>query len=285
LKYLLIFFYLLAPASLLGQDWYEIEVLIFEHQSNGSNNTSDPERWPANIDLFWPTPLIDISSSEDRRSASIVELSPQALRLDNASYAMRVNDDYRLLWHRAWKMPVLPEERSPWILIQGGDQVDEHHQLEGAIRIHLARFLHIQSNFLLTELLPPNSNEQTEFHWSQLPSLSGDSLPPIGPNSLEPSNSTDIAIDSQSSFRTEEQNTFSGTGLNGIESGFLIERGFPVKEIIHIQSSRRMRSKELHYIDHPKVGILAVIHPIVSAVEETKPIEYIPAPLPTIPNR
>ncbi len=263
MRYLLILFSLLIATPMLAQDSYEIEVLIFEHQSNNFSNASDPERWPANVELFWPTPLLDLSSAKDRNSASIVELSPAAKRLDNESYAMRVTDGYRLLWHKAWRMPVLPEERSPWILVQAGEEIGEHYRLEGAIRVHLSRFLHIDSNLWLTEPLPPNSTEPTEFYSTQLPPL--------------PTDQSDLS--NQSSLD-------SVTGFYGADGYASIQREFPVKEIIHIQSSRRMRSTELHYIDHPKVGILTVIHPIAEAVEkEAAPIEYIPAPLPTIPNR
>ena len=37
---------------------------------------------------------------------------------------------------------------------------------------------------------------------------------------------------------------------------------YPVAEIVRIADQRRMRAGEVHYIDHPRVGILAVIHPI-----------------------
>lgn len=36
----------------------------------------------------------------------------------------------------------------------------------------------------------------------------------------------------------------------------------PSPRFIHIESSRRMRSEEIHYIDHPKVGILVLVRPL-----------------------
>lgn len=367
MRYFLVFISCFTANIVWAQDWYEIEVLIFEHQSNAFVNFNDPERWPANIDLAWPSPLIKLDTQESAESESdlapYAELSADAQRLDNANYAMRVRDGYRLLWHRVWKAPLLPEEDSPWILIQAGEQIGEHYQLEGAIRVHLARFLHIHSDLWLTELLPSNSQEQTEFHWSQLPRPPVTGWPCIfiqesWPDSLRefpadffetsaPDNwyyPFGCAINSRSDFaennavlsdlplalpaelsaldaneldnnnddrllspdteadehnaralatlgggwgqnnsESDGQNSLSGSAdPNAIQGNIGLEPGFPVKEIIHIQSQRRMRSEELHYIDHPKVGILAIIHPVETpaAAEET-PVEYISAPLPT----
>lgn len=350
MKYLIALFSLFAASLVCAEDWYEIEVLIFEHQSSNFRSQNDPERWPANIDLSWPSPLIELETSGSASSNQpYVELPAQTQRLDNANYAMRVGDGYRLLWHQVWKAPLLPEEDSPWILIQAGDQVSEHYRLEGAIRIHLARFLHIHSDLWLTELLPSSSREQTDFHWSQLPRPPVTDAPCIfiqrfWPRELRsrPPNSNDApanwyypfgcAIDRSISIEeplattgtsstpegessaidalSDLSNANSGaqarepisatfgnwgtniseggsgrsggieTGTGTIDRGFSVSGGVPVKEIIHIQSQRRMRSEELHYIDHPKVGILAIIHPIEKPVTVEKPIEYIPAPLP-----
>ena len=40
------------------------------------------------------------------------------------------------------------------------------------------------------------------------------------------------------------------------------EVSYKVKEIVRIAAQRRMRSGEFHYIDHPRVGILAIIQPV-----------------------
>ena len=33
---------------------------------------------------------------------------------------------------------------------------------------------------------------------------------------------------------------------------------------VRLQQSRRMRSKELHYIDHPRLGVLIIAHPVAA---------------------
>lgn len=382
----------LLCSNILAQNWYEIEVLIFEHTYNPFEDPEDAERWPSNINVEWPEPLMELDNPPDLEEAEavvedefavpdpFVELPSDQLRLSNANYAMRVRDGYRLLWHKSWKAPLLPEESAPWIMIQAGEQIGEHYRLEGGIRIHLARFLHLHSDLWLTELQPLEAEEQTEFHWSQLPKptitqwpcifieeawpdelrelpddfyekpapgdwyypfgcgaemplAAGEEAPTEGDMLLdtplalpaELTQSADFLSQSDTSDATgnqvadeepqaheepqieaEEKPNFFGVQLFGntqqtaqsapiltsqaepelaeealdAEPEEQLYGGYPVQEIIQIQSQRRMRSEELHYIDHPKIGILAIIHPVEQPILEAKPIEYISAPLP-----
>ena len=375
----------------LGQDWYEIEVLIFEQNSNPYENPEDRERWPSDLDLAWPMPLVELDLTPEASDSEVnqediipkpyAELPAAERRLSNANYAMRVRDQYNLLWHKSWKAPLLPENDSPWVLIQAGEQIGEHYRLEGGLKVHLARYLHLHADLWLTELQPIGAEEQTEFHWSQLPRPelsrwpcifvkenwpdsarelpdeyfekpapedwyypfkceskahesidSGEltDLPLPLPAELE---ATSLAIiagsnettlqDAQRPFNgyseeeglTSQENLNRGSDDNSASRPFFLNReteknaedspldslpnlqniaedelaqedqetfgyGYPVKEIIHVESRRRMRSEELHYIDHPKIGIIAIIHPVEQPVLEAKPIEYISAPLP-----
>jgi hypothetical protein len=46
-----------------------------------------------------------------------------------------------------------------------------------------------------------------------------------------------------------------------IELQYLTEQASSIQETLSLQQSRRMRSKELHYIDHPSIGVLIKIIP------------------------
>ena len=68
-----------------------------------------------------------------------------------------------------------------------------------------------------------------------------------------------------------------------IELQYLPENATSLKDTLSLQQSRRMRSKELHYIDHPSIGVLIKIiptqHPLdveleeEPAVQNTSPVE------------
>ena len=356
-------------------------MLIFQHNSNPYENTNDVESWPSDLDLYWPSPLLELAEAGESTSSNSTsapkpfQLMPfKERRLDNANYAMRVRDQYELLWHRSWKAPLLGEDDSPWILIEAGEKIGDHFRLEGAIRVHLSRFLHLHTDLWLIDLQSENLEQQSEFHWSQLPrptsnrepcafvqtrwpeaqrdaprnggrsQLSEDWYFPFGcpegeyiaeeetidaidtldnPDAVaniepERSSNNDPAIYDYSSDRNDGginanrtperapiyDRTYSGAGISeptrpaheilaeiyrqSSEEPTAIEQPpeplafeFPLKRITHIKSQRRMRSKELHYIDHPRVGILAIIHPVEKPKVEEEAIEYVPAPLPS----
>ena len=397
-----------APALCIAQDWYEIEIIIFEHRHQ--DKSADAERWPADLDLTWPSPLLELEPPVERTELPEIfpafeELGFDQRRMNNDSYALRVREPYELLWHRAWKAPLLPEGKAPWILVQAGEKLGAHYRLEGAIRLHLSRYLHVHTDLWLTEVSgdaiieesfadigkdsalveaenktasaddgahrPLNSvieavEAKSEFDWSQLPEpdpvrqgchyvhelwpeddrllptdyyadpapvdwyfpfgcripaeLRGRELPyPANvPASgryakAEPAD-TDLidgledqmalpagfgAANTGISHSTEEP---VGKNLQ-IDAQALPEKiepplpnkerlfeevperipavppvRYPVREIIHIQGKRRMRSGEFHYIDHPNIGVLALVHPVAKPELVLKPVEESAAP-------
>lgn len=372
---------LLSTSFARAQDWFEIEVIIFEH-NNSQSDPGDLERWPRDLDLNWPSPLLELEPAVKREEP--VEIFPpyeelvfDQRRMNNDSYALRVRDPYDLLWHKAWKAPLLPEGQAPWILVQASEELGEHFRLEGAIRIHLSRYLHLSTDLWLTEvsgnaLMPdvttgvePEDNvinqqasdtelasnqgadnllqeadTRSEFDWSQLPELGSvrwgcsyvrelwpedsrllpadyydDPAPadwyyPFGcripseqidrdlpyfvnmptsdlnaENELEinyPELFTEPEPSEADSFINLPDNTNPETVNSALDTQSLLESinvvfrnegptelitpkpriQYPVREIIRIQGKRRMRSGEFHYIDHPKIGVLAIIHPV-----------------------
>ena len=405
-RWILLFAALLSAERVFSQDWYEIEVLVFEH-TNNFYGSADPERWPSNIDLAWPSPLIklgheplnqypldqELGNTEDHNTGGhdtdiappetdsdhqkpFTPFSPEQRRLKNSSYALRNRNGYRVLWHEAWKAPMLSEDSAPWILVQAEELLDGHFRLEGALRIHLGRYLHLSTDLWVTELQARSrSSEQTGFHWSQLPSLktpqqpcsfialdwpadkqlgardhydnnaapgwyypygcnvseekalraaqlaeqeflnrgslSSPDLPqsfpaqegfpvqddlndalaptplpqvrlsPSAPRFGQDSTAVEVLENNQTEHQPTERIYNEATGRYEIRGSYQATAAYPVEHIIHINSKRRMRSKELHYVDHPKIGILVIAHPVEKPKIEEKPIEYIPAPLPT----
>ncbi len=48
--------------------------------------------------------------------------------------------------------------------------------------------------------------------------------------------------------------------------------------VYHLQDRRRMRSSELHYLDHPIIGVIVIIRPFeVPKEPEPVPVEISPA--------
>jgi len=340
-----------------AQSWYEIEVIIFEHVNH--DNSTEIETWSSDLDLSWPSPLLELTSNGSTEQAvkpAFEEIARDNRRLNNDAYAFRVRDPYRLLWHKAWKAPLQDEDIAPWILVQADEQIGEHYRLEGGIRVHLSRYLHLTSDLWLTDIAPTNpsysnqiqpspslaednvssnnvsSNDASDgnrasstqfFDWSQLPSPMSTRWPcnyfeeywpdnqrflpdeyyqnpqpldwyfPFGcelkTNEQDFPLSVSLSLSDQNreaELRKNYPELFSNTGLPDSGLSFnsseaianssnaiagsshyplpqsISETTYPISRIIHINNSRRMRSGEVHYIDHPKIGILATIHPV-----------------------
>lgn len=371
LSRILVLFYALSISGYcFSQDWYEIEVIIFEHSAQTQAQQS-VEIWPSELDLNWPTPLLELEPAVEREEQPAVkppfeELVFDERRMNNESYALRVRDPYELLWHKAWRAPLLPEDQAPWILVQASEQIGDHYRLEGAIRIHLSRYLHLHSDLWLTEVSGEpiieviaadedstgldveidlsefaNIELESEFDWSQLPEPSSvrwgcnhvrelwpedkrllpadyyDDPAPADwyyPFSCRiPSENPDLELPLSVSLPTSdrfiedelelhypelmeaemaqtEAAVSELTDLKKLADGLKIPapgRSLPIQpeelfspepkisyqvdEIVHIKGQRRMRSGEFHYIDHPKIGILALINPVEKPELELEP--------------
>lgn len=207
----LLLFLLAFPAS--GQNegkWYNVEVLIFKRQTASLAS----ENWQSNLRLAYPQRYQYLQSS----SAADFSLLPKdALQLGGYNYTLRRSEDYRVLFHKAWKQQMQGKSSAPGIIISGGNTVGSNHkELEGYIKIHIARYLHV-----ITDL------------WF---ALDDNPLLPAKPGSASPITENGFA------------NRYSGNNSDAAVARF--------------QESRRMRSKELHYIDHPLGGVLVLITPI-----------------------
>ncbi|WP_339337837.1 CsiV family protein [uncultured Oceanicoccus sp.] len=164
--------------------------------------------------------------------------------------------DLRQLFHGAWRQPIGKRNDSESLLIRGGDQFDNHFELEGSISFGLERYLHITTNLWLSTFV--SNAGRMENPWPVLPKA------PIVSSANDPE--TAINGPAQDVFNQ----TSSNTGSNMIMASNHVMKN-PFLDLTHSQyavdqtstmrQSRRMRSNELHYIDHPLMGLLVRITP------------------------
>ncbi len=164
---------LCIPVSAIAQPWYQIEVILFAQDfPDLEAQGSSAETWPTEIDLAWQQPLLPLFESEFPLTPAMRKLPINSRTMNGDAYAFRVTQGYRLLWHQAWQQPLVDEADAPWILVEGGSEFEGRHELEGSLRIHLSRFLHMTAKLWLTDFSPPAETDQpTAFHLSQLPEL------------------------------------------------------------------------------------------------------------------
>lgn len=227
----------------------------------------------------------------------LLDKSERQLNIDT----QRINrkNNLRVLFHEAWRQPLEAQQAPSNVLILGGNEYDGHHELEGTLNLRVNRYLHVSTNLWFNRFAANYGQES--LHWPPLPDIPQD-LPSenddVTISSVDESFSQDYGI----SPNLERRNTFSdNTNSTDINYAFSVDRNqntaqwgltsetnpywqstgnltksepsaYLVEEIILMQQNRRMRSEELHYIDHPRLGITIKITPYELA-DETQTIK------------
>ncbi|MEQ9005302.1 MAG: CsiV family protein [Pseudomonadales bacterium] len=182
---------------------------------------------PAIAPRLEPDPVLDalrrLRAFEDELTASSYRWLPADTLTLGAHAARRARrGGYQVLLHGRWLQPVPPREAPVAMLVQTGPRYGDAYALEGSIGVTLGRFLHFRAELAYREPLMGRA--------------------PID-QALAP------ATDGSDAARAEP--------LRALTPGELVPDGY-----LLLQESRRMRSGELHYLDHPKLGILVRIEPV-----------------------
>lgn len=198
--------------------------------------------------------------------------------------AKRIGRRHQVLFHQAWRQPFIRnDEETPSILIFGGDRYDQHNELEGSIKINYRRWLHVETNLWLT-WFARNYGQETE-NWPELPlrpyprkigfSSTGNSST-ISAGSPEINNDVaDSAVDENATSRngtTADVLTLNGELTTGLswsnddnwqfqpltsQYDSILDKPYVAEHMVLMQETRKVdRSGEIHYIDHPQLGIL-----------------------------
>jgi len=196
-----------ASAQSSDTEWYEVELIIFARNADDRGLTEEWPQEPFTPDWSDATPIMPRPTGA--QAISIVPTSEY--RLTGAKRRLdRTANRLQPLLHLAWRQPTTSRDKAEWLYLQvpfahpeSASTSGMTPRLEGAVKVSLSRYLHIDLDLLLREVSAQNA-ATTEYY-----------------NSLD-------------------------------YSPFVQYR---------MQTHRRMRSKELHYIDHPLMGVLVQITP------------------------
>lgn len=201
-----------------------------------------------------------------------VKLGAASQQLQNDAKLIARDRASRVLFHEAWRQPFHDEKEAYSLVITGGDLYDKHYELEGTIHLYVSRYLHIQTNLWLTQF-DANTGQNME-HWPWLPSRPEASATTITPENENSSSASDNTSEMSSGidtnlpslefgFQAGSELTFSNQASKPLFDDFASVAAQPyiIRQLVLMQQKRRMRSTELHYIDHPRLGILIRIDP------------------------
>lgn len=280
---------LILPALLHAEQedrWYQVEVIVFS-QNNPEYHAS--ELWPLDYtlpnleqsrELVNPEPLNASQPALLPQPFSLV--SAESLRLKETARRMQNASDVKLVLHLGWLQPGLAEEQAvavhiyegmqetatttatntkpasptvPPMLVEG--EISTPPRLDGTLRLILSRYLHIQSDLLWREPLPasqlsfateqPPENRATELDYTQPAAMANDGTLVMNSETVNSSQSGEVTTEA----------TADSSALN--------------YQVYRLQQSRRMRSNEVHYLDHPLFGIIVQVTPYITAQVAPKP--------------
>lgn len=275
------------------KNWYQIEIIIFSRAAARSN-----ESLPKNIVLAYPTnvrylqdPATQQAAAEPAQSELELRLRQSSMRsqalaftrLDDAQKSLNrektiLNKQrgYKVLAHEAWRQPVLSSGQATSVIIQGGSQFGKHFELEGALTISLSRYLHAKTNFWMTQFEPNYGQEN--YHWPELPdqpvNLYAKQLQPNGDGRRSVSTSQSRQLNTSGLF-TGGQNdatkyTLRTSSIGSDNIGAYAKKPYLIKRIHTMKQSRRMRSGEIHYLDHPLSGMIIQIQPYAPSEQSSE---------------
>jgi len=249
-----------------GNRWYEIEVSIFSNERLEANNELVI---PEKIQLNYHDPIrqlvpassnyrVKFENDADARSLSsaltgvidterqpafigpsnnftdsdfritdfsrdpFIALGNEAAKFLEYNLDISESADHRLLFHAVWRQPVLNRVQATAIYVEGGNQYGKHHELEGSLRFsYNVNRVDVEARLWLAEF--GASSEVTNSTWK---------LP-------------DSPFDNQSTRLSD----FNLTG------------NYLVESLAYMDQERAMISNELHFLDHPYIGLLVEIRP------------------------
>ena len=210
----------------VNTSWYQIEYIIFQHLKTD-----------AHILRYEDTPY---PKQQDKQFSHLVDhpqpMSPfQFSKLDSAEMSLAEaldklsrRRDIKLLDHGAWQQELASDESTPPLKI--AKPISNKTRLFGELQIKKSRFTHAEfSLYMADSLLFPFADTKD---WFFSPQKSGTLI--------------DLLLPLPESFNFTQR-------IGEQELYF---------NILHLQESRRIKQDEVHYLDHPVLGVIVTINEI-----------------------
>ena len=242
------------PGSLEALPARQLPAPLQQEYSDGAFVLLDPEQREAGL--------------EQARETSELPLAPiNTARLERQGR--------RILLQQSWRQPVLDDAQSRSIVIRGGEALSEQQfELEGDLRLSLARYLHLRPNLYLTLQLPDDWQVRDPRLLEQLAVQAEDAARTQQQTQLQPLSATPIqpqaliTPEPELIGATPTPSAATPSTVQGASQDPIIEQPQARYLTVKMDQPRRMRKNELHYLDHPLFGLLIRLTPFTPPVTE-----------------
>ena len=240
MKALISVLFLIIAHNSFAEDmrYYDVEVVIIENFSEKAKNS---ENWPLQVKLIQPEKIVQLGQPvlsewlpQDKEidlNSSYTVLGPQNYNLSEHVEKISESETQRVIFHTAWRQPGLDKNQALPIYFK--------HDVAAAPVIET------EQNGVLADNGENLTTEKT------------DAMPLILEGILRVTLSRYLHLEAELTLQNKlpelvkSDNPFSILD-NEVERSELQKQG-----VVHLkQKRRRIRSNELHYIDHPVLGIL-----------------------------
>jgi hypothetical protein len=259
---------LLSPLWTQAQpeELYQVELLVFSRPAGAG-----AEHWDAIPELAYPpgsrfliypgeqsatsipdrtNPAVENALPAPSQPTTFTTLSSGQRQFAGKAAAMQSSGRYRILFHETWIQPMNSQNAAQPIILDRSGDGSPWPALQGSIKLYLSRYFYLDTNLWL--------NTQGEY-------LQGDwrmPAPPLAPMSNFAASRPSATSPSATTFRPEPADA-----MQVAAESEALEPEYPFRHAVLLKQTRRMRSGEVAYIDHPLLGVLIRITPLTTGEE------------------
>jgi len=228
---------------------YQVELVVFANEQRAFERK---ETWPSDIELSLPRPVQLLRDADGIAPGAAADMNVfeslprESLALKNEA-ATLARAGHRILLHKAWLQPIGGISNARNVYLEGGNSVEPFHELAGTLRLYHQQFVHVDTNLWLAKFataVPQSTAKPTGTIATETTSASWP-LPPLPPQQ------TDSWADADGNVIAESSGDIDT----------LLAKEVAIERVVLLQQHRRLKQKELNYLDHPLFGALILVTP------------------------
>lgn len=188
---------------------------------------------PAPEAVFGPVPAPQMSRGfrlADTTRDPFIALAVREALLAQDARLLDSSAEHRVLWHNTWRQPMLPSGQAGSVLVQGGEQYGDRHELEGSLRFSdSGGRVELDAHLWFSSFLAGFASEGTAWTLPALPAQLAEA----------------------------QQGNKIGIGeMEGTAAGAWISSG-----AWQLRDSRLLTLETYQYFDNPAVGVIVQLRP------------------------
>lgn len=248
-----LFFVLTSTSFAEEMRYYDVEVIVIENISEKAHNA---ENWPLQVNLALPEKTIQLGQPFSAEwlpkdadfKSSYKLLKPKTYQLIKEVEKISESKTQRVILHTAWRQPGLDKKLS--------------------LPVYFKREIQAPVAIEEEDIASQNKDETASTNETTIDSSEADTTPFILEGILRVTLARYLHLEAELAYSKKPPETMDTENPFAVLDDENIRNEIKKKGIIHLkQKRRRIRSNELHYIDHPVLGILVRMTPYIKPEE------------------